>query len=112
MDMDMPVGTARRACAYAAYVQSPFVRLADAVKGYVATDQPGRWCAVCLFSPWLMRRAVVHQDAGIAAFAALLFSWDLYWLACKAPRRVGEKGDEGRSPQQTESTPSFISTTL
>ena len=97
----MPVGTLRcarvclRARAYAAcaaYVQPPFVRLADAVKGYVATDQPGRWCAVCLFSPWLMRRAVVHQDAGIAAFAALLFSWDLYWLACKAPRRVGEKG--------------------
>lgn len=66
-----------------ASIGAPLHRIAVAVRGYVATDQPGRWCAVCVFAPWLMCRAVVHQDAGIAAFAALLFSWDLYWLACK-----------------------------
>lgn len=52
------------------------------------TDQPGRWAAVCVFSPWLMYRGCVHGDPGIAAFALLLFSWDLYWLAYKPPLGV------------------------
>lgn len=51
------------------------------------TDQPGRWMAVCVFSPWLMWRGWVHSDVGIAAFSALLFSWDLYWLVTMPPKR-------------------------
>ncbi len=49
------------------------------------TDQPGRWCAVCVFSPWLLQRGVEHGDRSIAGFAVLLFVWDLYWLVCKTP---------------------------
>lgn len=51
------------------------------------TDQPGRWMAVCVFSPWLMWRGWVHGDVSIAAFSVLLFSWDLYWLATVPPRK-------------------------
>ena len=49
------------------------------------SDQPGRIIAVFVVAPILLLKGVRYRDLFIAAFALILFVWDLYWLLCAAP---------------------------
>jgi hypothetical protein len=58
------------------------------IKEEMWTDQPGRWFAVLVFSPWLWWRGCVHRDVSLLILAFLPFGWDTLWLLFAAPREL------------------------
>ena len=52
------------------------------------SEQPWRFFAVCIVSPFLAYKGMLYTDYLIVFFSACLFVWDTYWILYKPAARV------------------------